>query len=261
MIGTRSLRYLNALAADDPALGAIRAGAPLATGLAMVGLAAVARSRPMGVALLALASWAAWFFRDPPRVCPGEPDTVYAAADGVVTAVDEVEWDWFIYGRALRIVTFLSLVDVHVNRSPVAGRLVASRRDPGSFAPAFLVGGSANNARQLLGIEAEFEVRRSTIEARHDRLRTSNLEPRTAPGRHRVVVAQVAGFLARRIVSWRLPGDAVAAGQKLGMIRFGSRTDVLVPAGVAEPLVSPGTRVRAGLTPIARYRAEATVRF
>jgi phosphatidylserine decarboxylase len=112
-----------------------------------------------------------------------------------------------------------------VNRSPAAGRLVAYRRDPGGFAPAFLVGHSERNARRLLGIEAE----------------------------SRIVVAQVAGVLARRIVSWRLPGDRLAAGQKLGMIRFGSRTDLLVPAGLATALVRPGATVRAGLTPLARY--------
>jgi phosphatidylserine decarboxylase len=66
-------------------------------------------------------------------------------------------------------------------------------------------------------------------------------------------VAQVVGFMARRIVSWRFPGDTLAAGEKLGMIRFGSRTDVLVPSGAATPLVSPGDRVEAGVTPIARY--------
>ncbi|MBI3969890.1 MAG: phosphatidylserine decarboxylase [Chloroflexi bacterium] len=226
-------RYLDRLIADPPTLGAVRAGAPIVAATTAAALAALAKNRSLGLSLFALAAWSAWFFRDPPRQCPGEPGTLYAAADGVITAIDEVEWDWFVHGRALRIVTFLSAFDVHVNRSPAAGRLVAYRRDSGGFAPAFLVGGSERNARQLLGIEEGW-----------------------GPGSeaNRIVVAQIVGLLARRIVSWRLPGDTLAAGQKLGMIRFGSRTDVLIPAGLAEPLVTKGTRVRAGLTPIARYK-------
>lgn len=170
------------------------------------------------------------------RRCPAEPGVLYAPADGTITAVDEVEWDWHVHGRALRIVTFLSILDVHVNRSPAAGRLVAYRRDAGGFAPAFLTGHSESNARQLLGIEVE---------------RAPGI-PDPASDRH-IVVAQVVGILARRIVSWRLPGDTLAAGEKLGMIRFGSRTDLLVPAGLATPLARPGTVVRAGITPLARY--------
>ena len=211
--------------------------------LALAGLG-VARRRPVaGAGLLALATWCGWFFRDPSRRCAAEPGVLYAPADGVVMAVDEVEWDWFFRGRALRIVTFLSIFDVHVNRSPAAGRLMAYRRDPGGFAPAFLAGHSERNARQLLGIEVQPEVRSPKpefIDATSDR---------------RLVVAQVAGLLARQIVSWRLPGDRLAAGQKLGMIRFGSRTDLLVPASHALPLVQTGDMVRAALTPLARYVA------
>jgi phosphatidylserine decarboxylase len=222
-------------AADPPAWGAPRAGAPIVAALAAAGLAArLARWRALrfaGGAALAAAAWAAWFFRDPVRVCPAEPDTLYAAADGVVLLVDEVDEDWHIGGRALRIATFLSAFDVHVNRSPAAARLVAARREPGSFAPAFLRHGAEGNARQLLALVA-----------------AGRPEPTG-----RLVVAQIVGIMARRIVSWRLPGDSLAAGEKLGMIRFGSRTDVLAPAGAAAALVRPGDRVRAGLTPIARY--------
>lgn len=221
--------------ADSPAYGAVREGAPLVAVLAALALLLIGRSRRVSLALLGMAAWAAWFFRDPPRLCPGAPEVLYAAADGTVTAVDEVAWDWFFSGRAQRIVTFLSVFDVHVNRSPAAGQLVASRRDPGGFVPAFLVGGSGENARQLLGI-----------------IRAEGQDHPNQPD-GRIVVAQVVGFLARRIVSWRRPGDPLVAGQKLGMIRFGSRTDVLIPAGLAEPLVQPGQTVRAGITPIARY--------
>ncbi|CAA9238730.1 MAG: Phosphatidylserine decarboxylase [uncultured Chloroflexi bacterium] len=203
--------------------------------LAAVGALAASRRQPAlrtaGAGLLAVGVWAAWFFRDPVRRCPAHPDTLYAAADGVVLLVDEVDEDWHIQGRALRIATFLSAFDVHVNRCPAAARLVASRRDPGSFAPAFLRHGAEGNARQLLALEVDGRP----------------------PQTRRLVVAQIVGFMARRIVSWRLPGDRLAAGQKVGMIRFGSRTDVLAPAGAVRPLVRPGDRVLAGLTPIARY--------
>ena len=239
------------MTSDPPPLAAVREGAPLVAALALAGLVAGARrQRVAGAGLLALATWCGWFFRDPPRRCPAEAGVLYAPADGVVTAVDEVDWDWFFHGRALRILTFLSLFDVHVNRSPAAGRLVAYRRDPGGFAPAFLVPRSERNARQLLGIEVQSEVRSPKSEV--DSM-TSDFGLRTSD--RRIVVAQVAGLLARRIVAWRLPGDKLAAGQKLGMIRFGSRTDLLVPAGLAAPLVRPGDTVRAGLTPLARYGA------
>ena len=225
---------------DAPAFGALREGAPLVAALAALAAVGLARHRAAGAGLLGLAAGSAWFFRDPPRRCPGTPGTLYSAADGRVIAVGEVEWDWFIKGTALRIATFLSPLDVHVNRSPAAARLVAYRRDPGGFVPAFLAGRSAGNARQLLGLEVD---------------RGSPLPRGEGAGTNRVVVAQIAGLLARRTVLWRLPGDHLAAGQKLGMIRFGSRTDVLVPTGLATPLVSRGDRVRASLTPIARYRS------
>jgi phosphatidylserine decarboxylase len=228
-------------AADPPAFAATRDGAPLVAGLTLLALAVARRHALAGGGVFALAAGCAWFFRDPPRHCPGEPGVLYAPADGVVTAVDQVEWNWFFHGRALRIVTFLSVLDVHVNRSPVAGRLLAYRRDPGGFAPAFLTRRSEGNARQLLGIEVEPEGQSPPW----------NRQARSSEGR--IVVAQVVGVLARRIVSWRLPGDKLAAGQKLGMIRFGSRADLLMPAELATPLVTPGAVVRAGLTPLARY--------
>jgi phosphatidylserine decarboxylase len=252
-------RALGALLADEPAFGAAREGAPLVAVAAAVALLAAGNRPSAGYSRragrrgtgipgtrvgrfggAALAAWGAWFFRDPVRRCPGDPATLYAAADGRILVVDQVESDWFVRGPALRIATFLSPLDVHVNRSPAAGRLVAYRREPGSFAPAFLAGRSGQNARQLLGIEIGGHGAAAG-------------RPAGGAQRDRLVVTQIAGLVARRIVSWRLPGDALAAGQKLGMIRFGSRTDVTLPAGLAEPLVAPGDRVQAGLTPIARY--------
>lgn len=164
------------------------------------------------------------FFRDPARTVEREPDTVYAPADGVVVAVEEDAGDDWV-GRALRISTFLAIYDVHVNRSPAAGRISAAEETPGGFAPAFL-GRATENHRKRLAID---------------------------DGERRVVLVQYAGMLARRISSWAWLGDRVEAGQRIALIHLGSRADVLVPAGAATPLVEKGERVRAGITPIARY--------
>jgi phosphatidylserine decarboxylase len=238
---------IRALWDDAPPLGALRAGAPLIAFPALLAPVAARRSPALGAALAGLALYIGWFFRDPPRRCPGRPDTVYAAADGTILAVEQVASDWYIRGPVLRVATFLSPLDVHVNRSPVAGRLVAARRVPGRRLPAFLASAGGENARQLLGIERPAKRPSDASVPR---------PPRTSPdaAARRVVVVQIAGFLARRIVTWRVPGDHLSAGQKLGLIRFGSQTDVLLPAGVADPLVTPGARVYAGLTPLARFR-------
>ena len=167
------------------------------------------------------------FFRDPPRTLRPEPDTVYAPADGVVVGVDTVGEKWLGNADALRISTFLALFDVHVTRSPATGRIALAEEVRGGFAPAFLAHASANS-RKRLAIDGE--------------------------GR-RVVLVQIAGMLARRISSWAWVGDRVTAGQRVGLIHFGSRAEVRVPAADARPLVAVGERVRAGITPIARYVA------
>ena len=165
------------------------------------------------------------FFRDPPRTLRPEADTVYAPADGVVTEVDTVAEKWLPGGDSLRISTFLAVYDVHVTRSPAAGWIALAEEIRGGFAPAFLRRASANH-RKRLAIDGE--------------------------GR-RVVLVQIAGMLARRISSWAWLGDRVTAGQRIGLIHFGSRAEVRVPAVEARPLVEVGERVRAGITPIARY--------
>jgi phosphatidylserine decarboxylase len=183
------------------------------------------RSRPLALASAAFGMACVGFFRDPEIAIQAEPDDVLSAADGAVLAVDRVDEPWFIGGAADRIVVFLSVFDAHVNRSPVAGRLVAVRKIPGAFAPAFMY--AENNCRDMLAIEGE-----------------------QGP----VVVAQISGVLARRSVQWCQVGESLEVGERFGMIRFGSRTDVYLPAGQAEVLVKAGQRVRAGRTVIARYR-------
>ena len=166
------------------------------------------------------------FFRDPERHLVPEPGVAYAAADGFVKSVEEVEEAALPGGRGLSISTFLSLHNVHVNRSPIAGRISAFEEIEGGYAPA-LFESSEDNRRNRLVIDDGGETR--------------------------VVVIPKVGSIARRISSWVGLGDEVEAGARIGLIHFGSRTDVVLPSGW-EPLVSPGARVRAGLTPIARYR-------
>lgn len=181
------------------------------------------RSGWLGVLAAAVA---ALFFRDPERPLVPEPGVVYAAADGAVTGVEKVRDPWLPGGEAVRISTFLSLHDVHVNRSPVSGRVVGVEEVKGGFFPA-LFERSGENHRNRIAIDGEFG---------------------------RVVVVQISGMIARRIACWVGAGDRLRAGQRIGLIHFGSRTDVLLPAGSAEVLVRPGERVRAGATPLARYR-------
>jgi phosphatidylserine decarboxylase len=163
--------------------------------------------------VLGLGALVVAFFRDPDREPPADPALVVAPADGRVTAVE-----------GARISIFLSVFDVHVNRAPVAGRVAALDYRPGRF-------GNAMRARSA----AQNEQNRITLE--------------TPSGA--VLVTQIAGLLARRIVFWPRVGDRVERGQRIGMIKFGSRTDLVLPPGF-EWLVRVGDHVRAGATPVAR---------
>lgn len=199
----------------------------LAVGAALLS----ARRREAWLAFGAAGSLA-WFFRDPERHTVAEPDTVYAAADGVVAEVETAASDpWVCEGDVVRISTFLSVYNVHVNRSPVAGRVRTVEQTGGGYAPAFLGRSSANHKNRVA------------------------MDGRAG----RVVVVQIAGIVARKISCWVRPLDTLAAGQRIGLIHFGSRTDVLLPADSAEALVAPGDRVRAGVTPLARYPANEGV--
>lgn len=203
-----------------------------AAGIAL-GMAAAARVARRGSRLWLLPALAAVpvaaFFRDPQREAPEDPSLVVAASDGKVLSVERVVDDRFSGdGSAveyLRIAVFLSVLDVHINRAPVAGRVVDYFLTDGGYAPAMTEDGEHNAAAYTV------------------------LE--TARGR--VVVAQRTGLVARRIVQRAPVGAMLARGERFGLIRFGSRTDVYLPAGAAEPLVSPADRVLAGATPLARW--------
>ena len=218
---------LERIEADQPALGALREGLPYIGG-ALVGALLLNILIPrLGKIFWLLPAAMLFFFRDPPRAYPQDATYIYAAADGTIMSVDEVDEDWFLGGPATRIVTFLSVLNVHVNRSPVAGSVVKTEWKPGTFANAMNFQKSEANERNMVAIN----------------------------GAHGpVTVVQIAGLIARRIVCWAGQGEALQAGQKFGMIKFSSRTDVLAPRGAIDVLVEPGQQVRGGITPIARYK-------
>lgn len=168
--------------------------------------------------VLMLAAFMAFFFRNPGRSIPTEAGVIVSAADGKVTRIEE-------NGEGTLISVFLSPLDVHVNRSPIAGTVVSVERFKGRKRPATSDSASATNERNRLVIEGE-EVT--------------------------VICTQIVGILARRIVCWPTKGDRLTKGQLFGLIRFGSRTDVVVPS-LATVEVAVGDRVRGGESILARY--------
>src|SRR5215217_5846917 len=191
----------------------------------------LARRRRSGLLALSAAGATLAFFRDPERPLEPEPNVVYAAADGFVTEVEEAHEPWVPGGKAMRISTFLSIHNVHVNRSPVRGRIVKMEERPGRFVPAFLGGAKDENHQNRVAIDGP---------------------------KGRAVVVQIAGIVARKISPWIEIGESVKTGQRIGLIHFGSRTDVLLPAGSAEPMVRPGHPRTTGQTPTTRYKQDKT---
>jgi phosphatidylserine decarboxylase len=173
-----------------------------------------------------LAVFFLWFFRDPQRVIPNGPGEFVSPADGVVT---EAEWIETAAGTRLRLSIFLNVFDVHVNRSPVAGIVKTVEHRQGQFLNAMKPESVIMNEQTLVVIDA---------------------------GGYEVSYKQIAGLLARRIICAVKPGDRLERGQRVGMIKFGSRTDVLLPAE-AVPQVKTGMRVRGGATILAILPASA----
>jgi phosphatidylserine decarboxylase len=192
----------------------------------------------LGWILVGLTLWVAAFFRDPIRTTPKGADLIIAPADGMVTMIATVPPPRELVGEGglddepmVRVSIFMSVFDVHINRAPIAGEISRVAYIAGKFLNADLDKASEENERQHILVEG-------------------------ADGT-RVGFTQIAGLVARRIVPWVKAGDQVNAGQRVGLIRFGSRVDVYLPAGTA-PIILLGQRTIAGETIVARIgKAEA----
>ncbi|MBZ5645152.1 MAG: phosphatidylserine decarboxylase family protein [Acidobacteriia bacterium] len=195
------------------------AAAPLVLGVVAAGLHWIW----LGGIFILLGLFVLFFFRDPQRTPPADPETIVSPADGRVMLVVE-EAMGGKPGR--RISVFLSIFDVHVNRSPVAGKITAIEYRTGKFYAAMRGRASAENEQNTFHVSTEHGE---------------------------VVFKQIAGWVARRILCWKKVGDAVMRGERVGMIRFGSRMDIWLPDGV-EILVRPGQHVAAGSSPLARWK-------
>ena len=172
---------------------------------------------------LLLTLFVVWFFRNPQRTTPADQRLVISPADGKVIRIEETASDE-LPGRAFRKISiFMNVFNVHVNRMPCAGEVFSIRYRPGKFLSANLDKASEQNERNAVLL-------------------------RTADGRE-IITIQIAGLIARRIVCWLKEGMQVKKGERFGLIRFGSRVEVFLPAG-ANVLVKIGDKVKAGETPI-----------
>lgn len=194
-------------------------------GLLFIGIAAVIAVSAFGFAisrrswglwlaafvLLLLALWVAYFFRDPERVGERGPSLIVSPADGKLIMITEVDEPSFIRGRAVRLSIFMNVFNVHVNRYPVNGKIGYVHYNKGKFFNAAAEKSSLENEQMSVGIEAPS---------------------------YKVMVRQIAGLIARRIVTYSKVGQEVKQGDRMGIIRFGSRVDVFLP---------PGSTIRAKL--------------
>jgi len=169
------------------------------------------------------------FFRDPPRRIPQEPGLLVSPADGKVVEIAQLEHDEFVGGPAVRIAIFLTLFNVHVNRMPSRSRVIRLRYSPGKFLHADHPHASTQNESMTIGLEQD-----------------------EAPFR-RMVCRQVSGMVARRIVCDLRPGEVLDRGAKFGMIKFGSRTELIVPAEGFEAVCHVGQWIKAGRDIVGKY--------
>jgi phosphatidylserine decarboxylase len=204
-----------------------REGIPFVAGFAIISLLLFPIMQPLGWIGIGLTIWCYYFFRDPQRTTPIRDGLFVSPADGVVSLIEPAVPPAEL-GMAdaplTRVSVFMNVFNCHVNRAPVAGRIAAMAYRPGKFLNASLDKASADNERNSLCIEME-------------------------DGRQ-VAVVQIAGLVARRIVSFVEEGQQLMAGERFGLIRFGSRVDVYLPDGV-EPLVTVGQTMVAGETVLA----------
>jgi len=193
----------------------------------------------LAVILGFFSAWALWFFlllllctlaffRDPEREVPSDPNLIVAPADGTVMDIIELEETEVLKGKTRRVGIFLSIFDVHTNRAPIDGRVVYRQRRPGLF----------------------LDARRADCSEKNESVTWAFENPRVT-----IVARQITGAIARRIVAWANVGDELKKGDRFGMIRFGSRTELYLPLS-ATVLVKEGDHVAGGSTPIARLPNE-----
>ncbi len=173
--------------------------------------------------MIIVAVWVAYFFRDPERTGERGSRVVTAPADGKVVLITEVDEPAFIHGRAVRVSIFMNVFNVHVNRYPVSGTVKYVQYNPGKFLNAAVEKSSLENEQRSVGIES---------------------------GPYRILVRQIAGLIARRIVTYSREGERVEQGERMGLIRFGSRVDVFLPLDAAVR-VKIGELTTAGTTVVA----------
>ena len=178
--------------------------------------------------LVFLALFVFYFFRDPGRVIPSEPGAVVSPGDGRVVVVKDEEYE----GRpGKRVSIFLAVWNVHVNRAPVAGTITKMDYRPGKFLAAMLERASVENEQNVFSLSTDAGE---------------------------MVFKQIAGLIARRVVSWKKPGDRVDRGERIGLVRFGSRVDVWVPKE-AEIVAKLGDNVKGGSTVLAKWQSKTAV--
>ena len=192
--------------------------------LLVLGIMSLLASLWLALLFILLIGYTLFFFRDPERVAPADPDLILAAADGVVVEIVELEETEVVRQTMRRVAIFLSVFDVHTNRAPIDGRIIYRERREGLCLDARNPECSVKNESMTWA----FENPRATL-----------------------VVRQITGAIARRIVGWSQVGDTLRKGERFGMIRFGSRTEVYLPLS-ATVLVQVGERVAGGATAIAR---------
>lgn len=172
-----------------------------------------------------------WFFRDPPRRVPGDPGLVVAPADGTVVEIEELDYDEFCGGPAVKIGIFLSIFNVHINRAPTEARCIRLKYTPGKYLNALKAASARENEAMSVYLEEE-----------------------SLPHR-KLWVKQISGAIARRIVCDLKPGEVLARGAKFGMIKLGSRTELMLPREGLDVTVKLGQKIKAGTTVLARYEA------
>lgn len=170
-----------------------------------------------------------YFFRNPQRKIVAQPNEILSPADGVIMSIEEVKENNYLLQPAIRVSIFLSIFNVHVNRCPIEGTVEYVHYREGQFLPAFKSHASEINERNYLGLK-------------------SSINPAW-----RILVVQITGFIARRIVCWTRVGQQLKQGQRFGMIKFGSCTELYLPLN-SEILVTKGQKVRGGMTVIGRLQ-------